>query len=546
MKLNYLALLLLIASFTGCKSNSEQKEKAPNIILIMVDDMGFSDLGFMGSGIETPNIDRLAGNGLLFNQFYNTGRCCPTRASLLTGQYAHNTGLGWMTVSNLGHPGYLGDMNEQSVTIAEALKPAGYANYMTGKLHIMYDEYMKADGLKHNWPLQRGFDKYYGNLAGGGGYFNPETMTYNNQRLENPEGFYLTTAVTDSTVSFLNQHFDTKKEQPFFFYVAYYAPHRPLHALQKDVNKYRGKFLDGWDLQRERRYKNLLEKGFISPEWQLSEREKKVKEWDQLPDDEKKVWDALMAAYAGQIDCMDQGIGEILAVLEENDELDNTLILFLSDNGGCAEGQGKKLSLEEIHLVGDDKPEQSYRINWANVSNTPFREYKHYVHEGGISTPLIMHWPEKISAKGKLTPQVGHVIDLMPTILDVAGVAYPEKRNGVKVNPVNGKSLTPVLGGEVFSREPLFFEHEANRAVIDGDWKLVSKGTKVAPYTSDWELYNLRDDRTETKNLVTSNPDKAKEMEQLWDNWAKNNHVYPLDGRGWNEKIAADVTKQRK
>jgi arylsulfatase len=271
-----------------------------------------------------------------------------------------------------------------------------------------------------------------------------------------------------------------------------------------------------------------------------------VPAWNELEEDEKKVWDALMAAYAGQIDCMDQGIGKIISVLEENKELDNTLILFLSDNGGCAEGQGRKLSVDKIHLVGNKEPAQSYRINWANVSNTPFREYKHYTHEGGISTPLIMHWPKKISAKGKMTTQVGHVIDIMPTILDVAGAEYPEILNGNKINPVNGKSLMPVIKGETFEREPLFFEHEANRAVIAGDWKLVSKGINKAPYTTNWELYNLKEDRTETNNLIDDNPDKAKELEVLWDAWAKENHVYPLDGRGWNEKIAADVTKTPK
>ncbi len=535
---------LIFITITGVISCKTETIKKPNIILIMADDMGYSDLGFMGSGIETPNIDRLAGNGLIFNRFYNTGRCCPTRASLLSGQYAHNTGLGWMTVSNLGHPGYTGDMNQQSITIAQALKPAGYSTYMTGKLHIMYDEFMKPEGPKHNWPLQRGFDKYYGNLSGGGGYFNPQTMTYANKRLENPDGFYLTTAVTDSTVSFLQQHFETKKDEPFFFYVAYYAPHRPLHALQKDVAKYRGKFMDGWDSQRKMRYKKLLEKGFIDPAWNLTEREKKVPAWNNLDEDEKKVWDALMAAYAGQIDCMDQGIGEILSVLEENDELDNTLIFFLSDNGGCAEGQGKKLSVEQIDVIGNKEPAQSYRINWANVSNTPFREYKHYTHEGGISTPLIMHWPKKITTQGKITPQVGHVIDLMPTILDVAGAEYPEELNGNKINPLNGTSLLPTIEGHVFAHEPLFFEHEANRAVISGDWKLVSKGTNKAPYTNNWELFNLKNDRTETQNLANENPQKAEELKLLWENWAEKNNVYPLDGRGWNEKIAADITKK--
>ncbi len=536
-------IIFIIAFLNSCGQEKIASNQKPNVILIMADDMGFSDLGFMGSGIETPNIDKLAKNGLVFNQFYNTGRCCPTRASLLTGQYPHNTGLGWMTVSNLGHPGYTGDMNNQSITIAQVLKKEGYATYMTGKWHVVYDEFMKAEEPKNNWPLQRGFDKFFGHLEGGGGYYSPQTLTYNNKRLMPPEGFYLTTAVTDSTISFLSQHFKTKKHEPFFFYVAYYAPHRPLHALQKDVNKYRGKFMDGWDNQRQKRYEKLKELGLINPAWNLTEREKRVNAWDGLHENDKKVWDALMAAYAGQIDCMDQGVGQIISLLEQEGELDNTLIIFLSDNGGCAEGQGKKLTVNDLHLIGNKEPAQSYRINWANVSNTPFREYKHYVHEGGISTPLIAHWPKKIGTN-MVNKQVGHVIDLMPTILDVAGAGYPKEFKGEAVNPIQGKSLVQSFHGDIFERGPLFFEHEANRAVIDGKWKLVSKATHESPYAGTWELYNLEKDRTETNNLIDELPEKAKEFELLWDKWASENNVYPLDARGWNEKIKADITKQ--
>ena len=521
--------------FLSC--NKEPQIDRPNIVLIMADDMGFSDLGFMGSGIETPNIDRLSDEGLTFNHFYNTGRCCPTRASLLTGLYAHNTGLGWMTVSNLGEPGYTGDMNNQSITIAQALKQADYATYMTGKLHIMYDEYMKPDGPKHNWPLQRGFDRYYGHLSGGGGYFNPGTLTYNNERLDVPDNFYLTTAITDSTVSFLEDHFNKQSERPFFFYVAYYAPHRPLHALQKDVAKYRGKFMDGWDAHRQKRYQKLKEIGFIDTDWSLTERDASVPAWETLSIEEKQIWDARMAVYAAQIDC-------IINTIEKQGALDNTLIFFMSDNGGCAESQGGNLSLDELPMLGSEKPAHSYRTNWANVSNTPFRMYKHYNHEGGIATPMIMHWPGRIKMKGLITSQVGHVIDIMPTILDIAGVKYPSIYEGNSIHPVQGKSLLDVLDGESFDRGPIFFEHEAHRAVIEGNWKLVALGRRNAPYEGLWELYDLSADRTETNNLVDANPEKAEKLRILWENWASENNVYPLNGMGWNEKIAADVTKQ--
>lgn len=546
LTISRLIFYLFLTLFVSCRqiAQEEASSKKPNIILIMADDMGFSDLGFMGSGIETPNIDWLSSQGLTFNHFYNTGRCCPTRASLLTGLYAHNTGLGWMTVSNLGEPGYTGDMNDQSITIAQALKQVDYATYMTGKLHIMYDDYMKVDGPKHNWPLQRGFDRYYGHLSGGGGYFNPHTLTYNNERFDVPEDFYLTTAVTDSTVSFLEDHFKEEKDKPFFFYVAYYAPHRPLHALQKDIAKYRGKFMEGWDVHRKRRYEYLKEIGFIDEGWSLTERDQSVPSWDDLSNEEKLIWDARMAVYAAQIDCMDQGIGKILSTVEDHGQLDNTLIFFLSDNGGCAEGQGGDLTLEELPLLGNNQPAQSYRTHWANVSNTPFRMYKHYNHEGGISTPMIMHWPDRIPSKGRVTDQVGHVIDLMPTILDIAGADYPSEYNGKPIHPVQGKSLLSCINGEVFDREPIFFEHEANRAVISGNWKLVSKGLNKIPYTGPWELYDIAVDRTEMNNIIDQMPEMANDLKDLWENWASSNHVYPLNGSGWNAKIKSDVTKK--
>jgi len=514
----------------------------PNIILILADDMGYSDLGFMGSGIETPNIDGLAKNGITFSQYYNAGRSCPTRASLLTGLYAHQTGMGWMTASNLGTPGYTGDLNQQCVTIAEALKQTDYKCYMTGKWHLAYEGNMKPEGPKYNWPLQRGFDKYFGDLAGGRNYYSPETLTNGNEMLKAPANFYLTTAVTDSTVSFINQHFKTQNEKPFFFYVSYFAPHRPLQALEKDIAKYRGKFMEGWDKNRQQRFERLKKIGMINKNAVLTPRDKNVPAWESLTESEKQVWDARMAVYAAQMDCMDQGIGQIIATLKKNGELENTVILFLSDNGGCAEGQGGNLSVEDLPLLGIDENQQSYRTNWANVSNTPFREYKSFVHQGGITTPMIVSWPQKIKNKGKITSQVGHIVDIMPTIMDIAGAKYPLQYNENEILPLPGKSLLTSLNGKVFKREPLFFEHEANRAVIDGEWKLVSKGNYQAPYVGSWELYNLTKDRTETKNLIQQYPEKAAELEALWNKWATENQVFPLDNSGWFEKIEADKT----
>lgn len=538
-------VLISILVLTSCKPHNNIEEKKPNIILIMADDMGFSDASFFGSSIQTPAIDSLAENGLVFNSFYNTGRCCPTRASLLTGLYAHNTGLGWMTAADDGFSGYNGAINDSCVTIAEVLKKASYTNYMTGKWHVVYHKNMKSDGSKHNWPLQRGFDKYYGKLDGGGGYYNNPTLTYNNKRIETDENFYLTRAINDSTVSFIKQHLDSKKNQPFFFYVAHYAPHRPLHALEEDVKKYEGKFSQGWDVNRKQRYNRMKEIGMATKGWALGERPNDIPAWDSLDVKEKKIWERRMEVYAAQIDRMDQGIGNIMKTLEEYNELDNTIIIFLSDNGGGAASTGTDVFDGNLKdHIGGPGSNQSYRKNWAHVSNTPFREYKKYTHEGGISTPLIVHWPNKIK-EHKIVTQQGHVIDLMATFIDLAKAEYPQDRNGTPVKPIQGKSLLPAFNGELIHREEaLYFEHEGNRAIIDGNWKLVSQGNKEEPYAGDWELYDLSVDRGEQNNLITIHPKIVKELMLKWNKWANENQVFPLNATVWRERIAADVNNK--
>ncbi|MCG8580066.1 MAG: arylsulfatase [Bacteroidales bacterium] len=539
-KLYFLVINVLVI-VSGCSNKESQKQAAPHIILIMADDMGFSDLGFMGSGIETPNLDKLAANGITYTQFYNTSSCCPTRASLMTGLYQHQAGMGWMTAANLGSDGYTGDLNKQCVTLAQMLQKRDYACYMTGKWHITADKYMHPDSSKHNWPIQRGFDKYYGHLSGGGGYYNPKNLIYNNDWLQIPDNFYLTTAVSDSTVSLLRQHFESGNENPLFTYVAYYAPHRPLHALQKDITKYRGRFMKGWDKLREEKLQKLYEIGVADSSWLLTDRGEGIPAWDELGADDQKIWDARMAVYAAQIDCMDQGIGQIMDVLKSYDQLDNTLILFLSDNGGCAEQQEARnkteLTLENIDSLGNQYPMSSYEKPWANLSNVPFKMYKQYVHEGGIATPLIAHWPEKIKAKGELINQVGHVIDIMPTFLEIANIDYPAHYKGHDLKPLAGNSLLRNFSGETFERDAIFFEHNGNLAVRQGDWKLVSKKNYTRPASKGpWELYNLASDRSETTDLVEIHPDKAKELEQLWNKWAAENNVLPVDYRGWGEK----------
>lgn len=524
----------------GCMDalNSAGQKKQPNILLIMVDDMGFSDVGCYGGEINTPNIDKLAANGLRYTHFYNTGRCCPTRASLLTGLYSHKTGMGWMTASDLGHPGYTGDLNENCVTIAQALKPAGYRCYVSGKWHVTHTRFETGDGSKHNWPLQRGFDRFYGGLSGGGSYYKPRTLAIDNKNIKAPKNYYYTDATAEYAVKFINEHYKKHSKKPFFLYTAFYAPHRPLHAKPEDIAQYKGKYMVGWDKVRADRYKRQLKMGLIDDKWDLSTRDEKVPAWKDVPESEKPLWDMRMATYAAQIDCMDQGVGRILKTLKQKNALKNTVVIFLSDNGGCAEPAGKG----DIDIIGTAKTNESYRTAWANASDTPFRRYKQEVHEGGIATPLIVHWPKGLCVpKGSFSHTVGHVIDIMPTCLELAGARYPAEYNGKDIYPVAGKSLVPTFNGQDVPREALYFEHQANRAVRMGKWKLVSKGNNKKPYTGPWELYDIEKDRTELNDLSQKFPDIAEKLKKMWHEWAVENNVLPLDNRGWNEKIKADV-----
>jgi len=514
----------------------ETSADRPNIVLIMADDMGYSDLGCYGGEIQTPNLDRLAASGIRFTQFYNTARCCPTRASLMTGLYPHQTGMGWMTAADLGYPGYSGDLNNKCVTIAEVLKQAGYSTYITGKWHLTYDGYQ--DGPKHNWPCQRGFDRFYGTIAGSGSYFKPDKLTKNNTRIYAPdEGHYYTDAISNYAADFITEHDQLNGDKPFFLYVAYTCPHWPLHAKQKDIEKYKGKYLKGWDVLRAERHKRMLKMGIVDKAWPITPRDENVQAWDNIEPAERKLWDLRMAVYAAQIDCMDQGIGRTISALEKTGKLNNTLIMFLSDNGGCAEDitRGK----EELELLGTDDSFESYRSPWANVSNTPFRLYKKSVHEGGIATPLIIHWPRRIKACGELHHQPGHVIDIMPTCLEIAGATYPRKYKGKRIIPLEGKSLVPAFDNKAIEREAIYFEHEANRAIRVGKWKLVAKGID-----GPWELYDLEADRTELNDLAQKFPERTKKMAVMWQGWAKRTNVLPLDDRGWTERLQADKKKR--
>jgi arylsulfatase A-like enzyme len=488
----------------------------PNIVIILVDDMGFSDIGCYGGEIPTPNLDKLAAGGLRFTQFYNTGRCCPTRASLLTGRYPHQAGVGHMT-EDRGEDGYRGDLNNGCVTIAEVLRSAGYRTAMTGKWHVTKFVEPKDAAKKFNWPLQRGFDRYFGIIQGGADYFRPKPLTVDNENVPPGEGFYTTDAFVDHAIQFIGQGDKTK---PFFLYLAFNAPHFPLMASAEEIAKFRGKYKIGWDALRQQRHVRQIELGIMDKAWPLSPRPQDVKAWDSLPPGQKDRFDHIMAIYTAVVAHIDTAVGRLVEALRQRGELDNTLVFFLSDNGANAEsGPNGRLEGAQPGATGSTVFEGQ---SWATLSNTPLRRYKHFNHEGGIATPLIAHWPARIKTRGELRSQPGHLIDLMATCVDVAGAEYPTEFNGHAIQPMEGKSLTPALANRPIERDALYWEHEGNRAVRIGKWKLVA-----AFPAGKWELYDMEQDRTEMHDLAESKPGLVTAMIAQWELWARRTHVIP-------------------
>ena len=540
------ALVISIYICLSCQPSRSTKEIAsserPNILLIMADDMGYSDIGCYGGEVRTPSLDRLAANGLRFSQFYNTGRCCPTRASLLTGLYPHQAGIGHM-MNDLGREGYRGDLSAHSVTIAEVLRQAGYQTFMSGKWHLTkYIGQWYGDSSlteTHNWPKQRGFERFYGTIPGSGSYYNPVGLVEENTSVAlDDTSYYYTDAISEKAVQYIREATQADSVSPFFGYIAYTAPHWPLHALPEDIARYEENYTIGWDSLRQARLQRMRKMGVVAEDWPLTARDERVPAWD---DAVEKEWHARrMAVYAAQIDRMDQGIGRIIQELEETGTLENTIIFFLADNGGCAEEVSQNwtgyyrsdqtLSGDTV-LFGNEHTDvmpgpantyQSYGIPWANASNTPFRLYKHYVHEGGIATPLIVHWPAGIVAAGAWRHSPGHLIDIMATCVAASQATYPSQYRYNAIQPMEGVSLLPVFDRDTLEREAIYFEHEGNRAIRRGPWKLVAQG-KEGP----WELYHLARDRSETNNVANKNPALVQELATMWQAWAQRAKVLP-------------------
>jgi arylsulfatase len=564
-----------ILAVTACAGAPEETGKKPNIIIIMSDDMGYSDIERFGGVIHTPNLNRLADEGVRFGQFYNTARSCPTRASLLTGLHPHQAGVGHM-MNDRGRDGYRGDLNDRCVTIAEVLRPAGYRNYAVGKWHVT--RHTEQDGPKHNWPLQRGFDRYYGILHGAASYYDPPLCRDNS--LISPlsdsayvypddreEEYYLTEALGDNAVQFIREHNREDGEKPFFMYVAFTAAHWPMHAPERFVKPYCGKFDGGWDELRRVKYDRMINQGLIDADWQLSS-DSTVTPWADVED--RRFETRCMEVYAGMIACLDENIGKIVGELQKTGQLDNTVILFLQDNGACAEITGRErppydtpvpegeslapLQPDERQAHGrpwrtrDGRPVRrgygvmpgapdtyiAYGKGWAYASNTPFREYKHWVHEGGISTPLIVRWKDGIRAAGEIRRTPGQLPDIMATVVDIAGAEYPASYRGNPVTPLQGVSLRPAFEEDVDSDRYLFWEHENNRAIRQGKWKLVYKASRRTDRDADlptpydlWELYDLDADRTETRNLAAERPEKVRQLADEWERIAVASAVKP-------------------
>jgi len=495
----------------GRPNGAVAAEPAPrvNVVLVMCDDMGFSDLGCYGGEIRTPNLDRLAAEGLRFTQFYNCAKCTTTRASLVTGL----------------HPrfGKGGLLRENMVTIAEVLRGAGYQTSLSGKWHL--------GSSAPRRPIDRGFHEYYGLMDGCSNYFDPSipdppykggrvrTFAHNHRRItEFPDDFYTTDAFSDHAAGTIRRF--ARNGKPFFVHVCYTAPHYPLHAKPQDIARYEGKYDMGWHELRRRRHARQRELGLLDPRWKLAPEDPRVGPWEGVA--HRDLWERRMAVYAAMIDCVDQGIGRIMKALEETGQDKNTLVLFLSDNGGCAElPEGPDFP----HPAGPKEYYTSCGPGWGWAQNTPFRRYKSWVHEGGIATPLVAWWPGVIEPN-TITRQVGHVVDVLPTCAELAGATYPATCRDHEILPTEGKSLVPIFRGRKRRpHEEICWYWSGNRAIRQGPWKLVwEKSART------WELYDLEADRTELDDLADRQPERVRKMSAAWLAWARKVGLKTDDG----------------
>ncbi len=529
-------------------------EAAPNVVVVLLDDLGFSHFGCYGSNIATPNIDRLAAGGLRYTNFHVTPLCSPTRAALLTGRNHHEVGMRGVSNWNTGFPNMRGQISNHAATMAEVLRDEGYTTFALGKWHLCQMANTSAAGPYDQWPCQRGFDRFYGFLDGGTDQFHP-ALVYDNHHVEVPksveDGYHLSEDLVDRAVSFIHDTRSIRPDQPFFMYLAFGATHAPHQAPQEYLDKYRGKFDQGWDAIREQWFARQVELGLIPEATQLAPRNPGVEAWVDLPENHKRLAARLQEAFAGFLEHTDAQIGRLLSSLEQLDQLDNTIIVVLSDNGASQEGgpfgvmnewkffnfilETPDEAVDRLDEIGGPTTHTNYPWGWAQAGNTPFKWYKQNTHEGGVHVPCIVHWPANISDAGTLRHQFHHVNDIAPTIYEAIGVTAPDVYRGLAQMPVTGTSmLSSFTEPAASSRKKVqYFEMGGHRAIYSEGYKAVTRHTPGVSFADDnWELYKIDEDRSECNDLAATSPAKLAQMVDLWWQEARSHRVLPLDDRG--------------
>lgn len=533
---------------------------APNVVVIVLDDVGFADIGAFGSEIRTPSMDALAESGLRYANFRTCAMCSPTRAALMTGLNHHSAGVGWLADIDSGYPGYRGDLTLEAATIAEVLRDSGWSTFHVGKWHVNLAASCGAAGPYHNWPTSRGFERAYWFQGHSTDYYRPSELLDGVAPIEPPQrdDYFVLDDLTDRAIAFIRTQKSLEPSKPFYLQLCFPAAHSPLQVRARDRDAYAGAYDAGWDVVRAARLARQRKLGLVPETTQVPPLSPGASPWDTLNDTEKRVFARYMEVYAGLISSTDANIGRFLAALEESGLRDNTMVVLLSDNGGSAEGGpngtpnvfasalGRPVPLEEaakLHdVMGGDTTFPHYPIGWACTSNTPFRMYKQYAHLGGVADPLIVSWPKGIKARGEIRQKFVHVIDLYPTILEAAGVKRPEVYRGHKLKPVEGASIVSTFGDtNAPTRTSQYFELGGQRAYLDGNWRLATRHERGKPFEEDvWELYDLSKDPNEMNNLAAEHPDKVKELLDKWNADAKKFNVLPLDDRNFVVKMAQD------
>lgn len=526
---------------------------APNILVILFDDVGFSDFGCYGSPIATPAIDAIAKRGLRYTGFHTTAMCSTTRAALLTGRNHHSVGVGCLANFDSGYPGYRGKISREAGTIAEMLRPHGYRNYMLGKWHVTPLTESGATGPFDGWPLGRGFDRYYGFMDAETDQYAPE-LVRDNTPVDPPgtfaTGYHLTSDLVDQAIRYLADHVGDNPETPWLTWLAFGACHAPHQAPFNMISKYDPVFAEGWDVEREKRLARQIELGIVPKKTRLPPRNDSVRPWTEIAEPERRMFTRLQSAYAAMLEHADQHIGRLMQFLEAAGQLEDTLVLVMSDNGASQEGGPfgminamgpynlRRESLEEkiarIDDIGGPDTHSNFPWGWAMAANTPLRRYKQNTHGGGIRDPLVMAWDKGVAARGELRHQFCHASDLVPTLLDVVGIKPPKVINGVKQMPLEGTSFAPSLANAKArsKSKAQYFEMFGHRGLVQGGWKAVSYHPPGADFANDkWELYNLARDFNEVDDLAEKEPERLKAMIEEWWRQAERSKVLPLDDR---------------